>query len=363
MLYERQINKWKKRGLRKKIMADNTVKNDEKKTKEKKKHSTVKKVFLIILGAILVLLAVDICITEIDARRIPHHYASAEEGKNLLLAQTDYYDGFTQNDIDYRMKKSGATKEELLKASTDEIRDFNIIEKYLMDRVIAKMARKLSRNGYEFPHLEEITYIKTDMSVEGGHSGYTHGNEIYLNTVNMDIGIIPLMGEYFEHLMWHELSHCLTRNNPEYRAQTYSLINFSIADSDFEMPPCVSDKYFHNPDVEHHDAYATFMIDGKETDCYLLWICPEDYAKANDVAGFNTETVLVPIDGTDTYYTMDQATNIDEVFGTNTNYLTDPEECMADNFADAMQYGLKGPNGQGYPNPKIIEGIIDILSK
>ena len=36
MLYERQINKWKKRGLRKKIMADNTVKNDEKKTKEKK---------------------------------------------------------------------------------------------------------------------------------------------------------------------------------------------------------------------------------------------------------------------------------------------------------------------------------------
>ena len=336
MLYERQINKWKKRGLRKKIMADNTVKNDEKKTKEKKKHSTIKKVFLIILGAILVLIAVDI-------------------GKNLLLAQTDYYDGFTQNDIDYRMKKSGATKEELLKASTDEIRDFNIIEKYLMDRVIAKMARKLSRNGYELPHLEEITYIKTDMSVEGGHSG--HGNEIYLNTVNMDIGIIPLMGEYFEHLMWHELSHCLTRNNPEYRAQTYSLINFSIADSDFEMPPCVSDKYFHNPDVEHHDAYATFMIDGKETDCYLLW------AKANDVAGFNTETVLVPIDGTDTYYTMDQATNIDEVFGTNTNYLTDPEECMADNFADAMQYGIKGPNGQGYPNPKIIEGIIDILSK
>ena len=105
------------------------------------------------------------------------------------------------------------------------------------------------------------------------------------------------------------------------------------------------------------------MIDGKETDCYLLWICPEDYAKANDVAGFNTETVLVPIDGTDTYYTMDQATNLDEVFGTNTNYLTDPEECMADNFADAMQYGLKGPNGQGYPNPRIIEGIIDILSK
>lgn len=344
-------------------MSERTTKDSEKKTKEKKKHSVVKKFVLIILGAILFLVAVDVCVTEIYARRIPHHYASAEEGKDLLLAQTDYYDGFTQNDIDYRMKTAGATKEELLKASTDEIKDFNIFEKYLMDRVIAKMARKLSRNGYELPHLEEITYIKTDMSVEGGHSGYTHGNEIYLNSMNIDIGIIPGMGEYFEHLMWHELSHCLTRNNPEYRAQIYSLIHFSIAESDFEMPPCVRDMYFHNPDVEHHNAYATFMIDGKETDCYLLWICPENYSEDHEGSGFPTETVLVPIDGTDTYYTTDQATNFDEIFGTNTAYVTDPEECMADNFADAMQYGLKGKNGQGYPNPEIIEGIISILGK
>lgn len=35
---------------------------------------------------------------------------------------------------------------------------------------------------------------------------------------------------------------------------------------------------------------------------------------------------------------------------------------MADNFADAMQYGVKGRNGQGYSNPEIIEGIIDILN-
>ncbi|MCR5104704.1 MAG: PARG family protein [Eubacterium sp.] len=113
------------------------------------------------------------------------------------------------------------------------------------------------------------------------------------------------------------------------------------------------DKYFHNPDVEHHDAYASFMIDGIETDCYLLWICPDDYSKDNEATGFNTETVLVPIDGTDTYYTIDKATNFYEVFGTNTEYVIDPEECMADNFADAMQYGVKGRNGQGYPNTEI----------
>ena len=34
---------------------------------------------------------------------------------------------------------------------------------------------------------------------------------------------------------------------------------------------------------------------------------------------------------------------------------------MADNFADAMQYGIEGREGQGYPNPEIIQGVIDLL--
>ena len=40
-----------------------------------------------------------------------------------------------------------------------------------------------------------------------------------------------------------------------------------------------------------------------------------------------------------------------------------PEECMADNFAFAMLYGVEGENNQGYPNPEIIQGIIDIMSR
>ncbi len=43
-------------------------------------------------------------------------------------------------------------------------------------------------------------------------------------------------------------------------------------------------------------------------------------------------TALVPVDGSDIYYTPEQAENFDEIFGTNTDYVIDPEECMADNF-------------------------------
>ena len=41
-----------------------------------------------------------------------------------------------------------------------------------------------------------------------------------------------------------------------------------------------------------------------------------------------------------------------------TGYVTDPEECIADNFAYAMLYGMKDNDGNGYPNPEIIQGII-----
>ena len=329
----------------------------------KKKKSVAGRIFAIAAVVILLLFAADLCVTGIFAHRIPHRYASAEEGRELLLANTEYYDAFTQNDIDYRMKKAGATIDELLKATTDEIRDFNLFEKYQMERRIAGMARKLEKNGYVLPQSEEIVYIKTDMSVEGGHSGYTHGHEIYLNSANILFGFLPGAGEYFDHLLWHELFHCLSRNDPDFRADMYSLIHFTVADSDFELPPCVRDRVFSNPDVEHHDSYAAFMIDGRETECFLVWICTADYSEAQAASGFATEAVLVPIDGTDTYYTREQASNFDEVFGTNTGYVIDPEECMADNFADAMQYGIDGRNGQGYPNPEIIRGVIEILGR
>ena len=334
--------------------------NDDKK---KNRKNIVKRFFRIAVIIIVALLAVNICLTLLFTQKIPHRYASAQEGKELMLSNTEYYSGFTQNDIEYRMKKSGATMDELLKASTDEIRNFNIFEKYLMDRHIAKMARLLKKNHYELPKLEEIVYIKTDMAVEMGASGYTHGNEIYLNSVNIMFSIIPGAGEYFDHLLWHELFHCLTRNNPDFRADMYSLIHFTVEDSDYELPPCVREKFLSNPDVEHHDAHAAFIIDGQEKECFVAWIATMDYAEAQSSSESMAATALIPIDGTDIFYTKEQASNFDEVFGTNTDYTIDPEECMADNFADAMQYGMDGKNGQGYPNPEIIRGVIDRVSK
>ena len=87
-----------------------------------------------------------------------------------------------------------------------------------------------------------------------------------------------------------------------------------------------------------------------------------DYAQIQSDEDSDKIVALVPTDGSDTYYTRERASNFDEVFGTNTRYVIDPEECMADNSAYAMFYGIKGKDGKGYPNPEIIQGVIDAVS-
>ena len=338
--------------------------NDEKRKNRKKMIKRLLQAAVIIIA---VLLAVNLCLTLFFTQKIPHRYASAQEGKALLRSNTDYYSNFTQNDLEFRMKKVGATMDELLDASTGEIRDYSFFEKYFIDHEIAKMAIKLLWNGYELPEIDKIVFIKTDMSVEMGNSGYTHGTQIYLNsgfvTINSILGIFPGFSKFFDELLWHEYFHCLSRCNPAFREKMYSLIHFTVADSDFELPPSVLERYISNPDVEHHDAYATFIIDGQQIDCFAAWITKTDYAQIPLGEDSDTEVVLVPIDGSDTYYTREQASNFDAVFGTNTGYVIDPEECMADNFAYAMFYGMKGKDGNGYPNPEIIQGVIDAVSR
>ena len=332
-----------------------------------RKTGKFKRIFLPVVILLVIWVILDICITEINTKKIPHSYASVDEGRKLLLANTEYYEQYSQNDIDFRLRKSGATLDELLNVSADSVKKFNFFEKFYIDHRISGMYKALKKNNYTLPEIDEIVFIKMDMGLEGGASGYTHGTEIYLNSVNVTIyslmNFLPEFNRSMDELLWHELFHCLTRCNPDFRSEMYSLIHFSVADSDYELPLCIREKVLSNPDVEHHDSYATFLIDGKEIDCYVAWITTKSYAEAQSGWSSCEAVALVPIDGTDTFYLSEQASNFDEIFGTNTYYVIDPEECMADNFADAMLYGIEGKDGQGFPNPEIIQGIIDIMRR
>jgi len=102
------------------------------------------------------------------------------------------------------------------------------------------------------------------------------------------------------------------------------------------------------------------LIDGEQVDYFAAWITTKHFEKEGDSFFFYMTTALVPIDGTDIYYTLEDAENFCEVLGRNTAYVIDPEECMADNFAYAMTYGI---DDMEYNSPEIIEAAIEAVSR
>ena len=284
----------------------------------------------------------------------------------MLSNEDNYYSHFSQNDLDYKMQKTGATMEEYKAFAAEQVQDFTATEKSFINRRIKNIEKTLEKNGYELPELDEIVFIKTTMDEELGASGYTHGTQIYLSDRVLERYLSDTPGGekalYTRYIFWHEMFHCLTRCNPDFRAEAYKLIHFTVQEDDYPLPPSVFEYHISNPDVEHHNSYATFRIGGQNIDCFTDFVTARHFEQERDSFFDCATTALVPVDGSDTYYTPEQAENFDEVFGTNTDYVVDPEECMADNFGYALTYGMNGPTGSGYPNPEIIEGILAILT-
>lgn len=302
-------------------------------------------------------------LSEKSSSLIKYHFASKNEGRELLLSNKEYFKKFNQNDLDYKMQKKGATMDEYLSYAGDQVMDFTDEEKKMIADHFTKMEAVLKENDYTLPPTDEIVLIKTTLEEEKGADAYTHGTQIYISAASLE-GVLSGDEEYngyLDYIYWHELFHCLTRCNPDFRAAMYKLIHFTVADKDFELPPSVYEYHISNPDVEHFNSYATFHIDGKDIDCFTDFVTLKHFEKKGDSFFDSYTTALVPVDGSDIYYTPEQADNFYEVFGKNSGYVIDPEECMADNFSFALNYGIEGLGGMGYPNPEIIEGIIDYL--
>lgn len=298
--------------------------------------------------------------TDTDSQTFNYHFADQDEAISCFLSNEDYFNGFSTCDLQYKTGKKDGTIEDYKEFGVSQMLEFTDSEKESIDKLMAEIEEDIASNGYYIPEVDEITFIKSTQDEENGSGAYTHGTQIYFGQSFVDLFTSdnPDYYKYGKSILWHELFHCLTRNNPDFRAYMYSIINFTVQDNEYDIPPSVFDKYISNPDVEHHNAYATFHINGEDIDCYTVLIATKPFEKEGDSFFDCMETALVPVDGSDIYYVPDDADNFWDVFGMNTGYVIDPEECMADNFSYALTYGLE----EDYESPEIIEAIIDYLS-
>ena len=311
----------------------------------------MKKAFIL---ALILFLLLPACLAE--GGGFGYRFVDAKEAAGLLLSNRNYYDNLTQNDLNYRLQKLGATLAELEAFVAEQTLDFTDAEKTRIEQSLALIEKNCAERGYALPPIEDIVFAKTTMTHECYAEAYTHGTQIFIgeSMLKYDFDDNPEDQAFFDTIMAHELFHCLTRNHPDFRAAMYAILGFTIVDDDYEFSPEIRDKIIANPDVEHHNSYAAFEINGKMTNCTVVFTTSKPFSKPGDSFFDEEATGLVPIDDMTTMYTADEAANFWDVFGKNTDYVIDPEETLADNFSLTL---ISGVDVMDYPTPEIIEAI------
>ena len=158
---------------------------------------------------------------------INYHFATITEGQQRLLANTEYYDRLTQNDLDWKARKTGATLDELKAIGQASVLDFSEEDKAVIDEAVGYIEGRLTAMGaisLPFPD-HDIVFIKTNMMEESGApAGYTHKTEIYLDATRSGLcpsrhrpRIFPLPYPQFpglppENVRTHRLPHPGKRN-------------------------------------------------------------------------------------------------------------------------------------------------------
>lgn len=317
----------------------------------------MKKTIALVFALALLVLAWSCCA---EGTLFDYRFADADEAAELLLGNRGYYENLSQNDLNFRMQKLDATLEELEAFAAAQTLDYTDEEKAAIDAGIAHIKAVCAERGYALPYTQGIVFCKTTMREECDTGGYTHGTQIYLGEVAMEFAFSDDPGDqdYFHYLITHELFHCLTRNHPEFRTAMYNLLGFTVQDEDFPIARSIMDRVISNPDIGRHNSWAAFEIGGELKNCVVVFTTGKPFEQPGDNFFDEMATGLVPIDDLSVMYTSDEAANFWEVFGKNTDYVVDPEETLADNFAFTIIYGL---DGMAYETPELIEAIDGLL--
>lgn len=288
--------------------------------------------------------------------KITARFATVEEGKRLMRERTLFHNQISEQMLPFFLQKKGGTLEEYIEYSEAQVMEFTPEEMQRVNDTMDWLTAQLEKHGLMLPDPGEIMFVKSTCQETLGAAGYTSEGNIFLAWFVYTPQYYT--DEMFRELVVHELSHCLSRQYPEYQEALYSLIHFTLLDQDIEVPEEIRNQIIANPDVEHHNSCATFTINGEKKDCYLVFLTDSVFEKPGDTFFSGMYSGIVPLDGS-RIYRVEEVEDFWDVVGRNTDYVEDPEEAMATNFAYAITNLDHGY--EGYANPEILEGIIDYL--
>lgn len=209
------------------------------------------------------------------------------------------------------------------------------------------------------PFPDTIYLLKTTAKEEAEVLGYTRANYIVLST-----NIIKRSIYEIEETLIHELFHVLTRNNPKFRKDIYTIIGFKLCNK-IEYPANIADYKITNPDAPLNDSFIRLKKGNENVDCSMIIYSKKQYRSGSFFEYINVDFLVLEnnenkreaklINGEPVILSFKEVQGFFEQVGKNTRYIIHPEEILAENFVSAMY------NDKNLPDQFIVNEIRKLL--
>ena len=262
-------------------------------------------------------------------------FYSSEQTAEYLTSGDNYLSSWGEFDVLSRLHNDSATYNDVVDFVKKQARSWDETSTKIVKTSIEKLNKNIEANGFNLPLADKVPFMLSAMGEEGQCAAYTRREGIAIS--NRSVYRYP----NFDILVAHELFHVLTRNNPDFKKKIYKLIGFETLKKDIAVPESFKNKMISNPDVDHHNTYATFKIGGKKVDCAMFIFSKSkwkggtffDYLEVGLIEIDKKKCELVLKDGEPIIHSVSEAEDFYDKVGIGTSYIIDPEEILADNFS------------------------------
>lgn len=319
-------------------------------------HSILKP--MLALAFVLVLVIPAMAGPVEDAIKVP----SVEDAIAILTAEDEYTDRLSPFDLQSKMEAEKGLKKLYLEFIGQQVLEISEEDKGVIMKAARLTDQALEDLGISVPLPEHINIIKTTLKEEGGAEAYTRGTSIMIKPDYF-------VGDFneFLRLFRHELFHVISRNAPELRAKLYAEIGFTMC-NEVPYPKPINDLKISNPDAPFNDSYVRLKHNGQTIKCTLILYAGKPYEGGSFFrylkVGFlqvekDDEGLYQPVVVKDvpTIYEFAEVEGFIEQVGRNTQYIINPEEILADNFA------LLLAGGKGVPDKELLDRIKSVLAE
>ena len=286
------------------------------------------------------------------------HFASAIEGREVLMTKDDFVQRLSDFDRSARLKTDrSVTVDEFLAFVGKNTLDWNEPEQQKIQEAIRPLQAALVDLHFSLP--ATVNLIRTT-GAEEGQAAYTRGVSIALPKSELEKDQKALTK-----LICHELFHVWSRQNPTLRDKFYEIIGFHRCE-EVKLPPTLASRQITNPDAPRNDHFIRVKVEGRDCRAVPILISNEEKYNVHKGGEFfdylSFELLLIKKD--DLVLNLSapilvpprSAPDFLQQIGKNTKYIIHPEEILADNFA------LLVLGEQNVPSPEILQKMKAILT-